>query len=273
MKIIQLLILFIILISCNKLTEKTTFYKNGKMKERYFVDENGKKQGVYRSFHKNGKLDIYTVYKNDKGNGIYKEFYESGILELSGHAKMDKLDGELKLFSEKGELEMYQLFFDDSLGIEKKYYHNNILKSVKSFIGLNGDLNSYLQYNEKGIRTGAYKYGEWRKIKDNKIQFFLYDSHLIADSTLIQFKKKISDTKVIREFWVQSLNKFVLEIKDDDYHNNCLNIVIGNYTAEHTTFYSENYKVITIPSFDNYYFQIDKGEKPKKFNLDYIDVR
>ena len=272
MKIIQLLFLFIVLISCNKLTEKTTFYKNGKIKERYFVDANGKKQGVYRSFHKNGKLDVYVEYENDKGNGIYKAFYESGILELSMHAKNDKLDGEVKLFSEKGDLEMYQLFYDDSLGIEKKYYHNNILKSVESFIGLNGTSNTFVQFNEMAIATGGHKYGQWKEIDKRILELELFSSHFSGDSTLIQFKKKFTDTNSIREVWVKNLNKFVLEIKEQDYYNNRLNIVVGNYTAEYTT-YSEGYKIRHTPSFSNYYFQIDKGEKPKKFNLDYIDVR
>ena len=38
---------------------------------------NGKKEGIYREYYKNGKLYYEINYINNKKEGIYKKFYEN----------------------------------------------------------------------------------------------------------------------------------------------------------------------------------------------------
>ena len=52
---------------------------NTKIESEVFM-MNGKKEGVYKSYHKNGKLWKEVNYIDNKRNGIYKKYYDNGQL-------------------------------------------------------------------------------------------------------------------------------------------------------------------------------------------------
>jgi antitoxin component YwqK of YwqJK toxin-antitoxin module len=43
-----------------------------------WIEKNGKKEGEYRSWYKNGKQEIISFYKDDKREGEIKCWYENG---------------------------------------------------------------------------------------------------------------------------------------------------------------------------------------------------
>ena len=88
----------------NKLKPIIEYYDNGKVKCAYSVDENGKKQGSYESYHDNGQLDKKCTYKNGKLDGPYESYYPNGQLDRKCTYKNDILDGPYESYYPNGQL-------------------------------------------------------------------------------------------------------------------------------------------------------------------------
>ena len=57
-----------------------TFYDTDKtqIKERYYVDKNGLRQGMYQQFYSNGTIATECNYKDDCQHGLTECFYGDG---------------------------------------------------------------------------------------------------------------------------------------------------------------------------------------------------
>ena len=84
-----------------------------KVKERYFVDENGLRQGLYESFYENGRPDLKCTYKDDKLNGLYEEFFENDKPRERCTYKDGLKQGLYESFDENGQLEQKCMYKDD----------------------------------------------------------------------------------------------------------------------------------------------------------------
>ena len=82
-----------------------THYDEAKTKvnERYYVDKNGLRQGLYESFYENGQLRRRCTYKDGKLDGLYESFYENGQLKERCTYKNNKLDGLCEWFDINGQ--------------------------------------------------------------------------------------------------------------------------------------------------------------------------
>ena len=58
-----------------------TYYdkEQTKLKTEYF-QLNGKRNGIYKSYHSNGQLESEVNYIDGKENGIHKSYYKNGQL-------------------------------------------------------------------------------------------------------------------------------------------------------------------------------------------------
>ncbi|MCC7332694.1 MAG: hypothetical protein IT232_08810 [Flavobacteriales bacterium] len=113
-------------------------YKKGTFLNKESInrkDNQNKKQGLWKTFHENGKSKIEATYKNDLLNGYYKEYNNKGqlinaILYINGEAQkfaeeLAKLDIK-KEFFENGKIKKEAVF--DADGKEhgtSKYYDEN----------------------------------------------------------------------------------------------------------------------------------------------------
>ena len=77
------------------------FNINGKS-EGYIKD--GKRQGTFKYYHKNGQLRIEEKYRNGKEEGSYKIYYSNGNLLKEGTYKDGKSNGPYKSYHLNGEL-------------------------------------------------------------------------------------------------------------------------------------------------------------------------
>jgi len=91
-----------------------------------YVD--GKKNGLYKSFHANGKLNVRALYFEDKMNGLYESYYNSGILRRKVNFIENKENGILESYYENGFLKM-KAHYKDGLqnGIEEWYSKDRTL--------------------------------------------------------------------------------------------------------------------------------------------------
>ena len=73
--------------------EKRDLYENGRTKRKYFVDENGIKQGRFVEYFKDGSLMHETNYKDGKENGAVVVYEKNEIIKFRGEHKNGKRDG------------------------------------------------------------------------------------------------------------------------------------------------------------------------------------
>ncbi|NMA32781.1 MAG: hypothetical protein GX944_02520 [Alphaproteobacteria bacterium] len=81
------------------------YHNNGILKEIYEVDNQGRKNGLYNSFTKNGQLWIKSNYKDDKLHDKYLKYYENGKLAEKSNYLNGKLHGNYLIYHDGG----YQL--------------------------------------------------------------------------------------------------------------------------------------------------------------------
>lgn len=108
---------------------KKYYFANGKVQEEGCL-LNGKKEGLWKEYNKNGWVRFEWTYFNDVLNGPYKSFYESGKINSVGYRKDGVPSDTVKFYEEDGILfklevwkvidknksEMtYQKFFDESI--------------------------------------------------------------------------------------------------------------------------------------------------------------
>ena len=70
-------------------------YDSGKLKVKYNVDGQGRKEGLYQEFYASGKIKARATYKADKLSGPYTEYDEKGKKTLAATYKDGKLNGNL----------------------------------------------------------------------------------------------------------------------------------------------------------------------------------
>ena len=68
---------------------RTYYYEQKKLKSEVFMN-NGKREGVYKSYWENGQLWEEVNYINDKMNGIYKSYWHNGKLKI----EVNYIDGK-----------------------------------------------------------------------------------------------------------------------------------------------------------------------------------
>lgn len=144
----------------------TTYYKSlfgtrRQVRERYIVDENGVKNGLYQSYHKNGQPAETCTFMNDVRNGScvlrhengrissectyrdgcregrYISYYADGTVHQMYAFKRDQYDGECRLFNADGSLSSVYHYVEGVKDgvcevryrdeVERQYYKNDIL--------------------------------------------------------------------------------------------------------------------------------------------------
>ena len=74
--------------------------------------KNGKREGLWVSYHKNGKIGIKEIYKDGKRDGFYEMYYEYGQLLDKGNYKNGKRHGLWEYFNEDGSLKTTETWKD-----------------------------------------------------------------------------------------------------------------------------------------------------------------
>lgn len=99
--------------------------KYGKVEEGYFV--NGRKEGVWIQYHKDGKtISLKGNYNNNRPEGDYKRYFKNGKLREAGSFSKDGYKGQLTRYYSNGKT-AYQGSYNNS-GMENgtvRYFHEN----------------------------------------------------------------------------------------------------------------------------------------------------
>ena len=144
-------------------------YRKGFLLSREHInrkDPNGLRQGLWKDFYTNGKVQQEVTYLNDKRNGYLKKYDSTGTL-----LSIEKyVNDELALFAE--ELKEYEIrrdyFPDGRVKIEGSYFKNKPDGIRREYDSLGNIVKGYV-FNEgilmgEGIIDGAgKKQGPWKE--------------------------------------------------------------------------------------------------------------
>lgn len=104
-----------------------------KIRARYWVDEDGREQGLYESFYyENGHLWLKCVYERGKYNGSCEEYFKNGQLKRKCTYTFGKYNGPFEAYYQNGQLEKKCTYtFGEYNGPFEAYYEENGQLRVK----------------------------------------------------------------------------------------------------------------------------------------------
>ncbi len=88
---------------------KSYVFHNGSKMSEGIVDDNGKKQGLWKEFYESGLLRAKGHYQNSLPVGAWNYYYEDGSVEITGaYSKKGKKDGPWWWYYANGEVLSYE---------------------------------------------------------------------------------------------------------------------------------------------------------------------
>jgi antitoxin component YwqK of YwqJK toxin-antitoxin module len=147
---------------------------NPDLKERYWVDARGVKQGSYESFHRNGATDQTGDYINGLKDGAWVTRWDNGKLASEGSYTAGNRQGVWRLYYDSGDLSSMGSFKDDKMDGLWEYWRMNGVKEedqrfkegvrhglwtvYHSFSTSDNLIKSVEGYYENGEKTGIWTY-------------------------------------------------------------------------------------------------------------------
>ena len=107
----------------------------------YFIDENGLKQGEYKSFHADGQLWVHTFFINGKQHGEFKTYHINGKLSEHSFYLNGKRHGEYNAYHDNGKMWLHSFCLNGKLHGEYKTYYDNGNLNHATFYYQGTDLN------------------------------------------------------------------------------------------------------------------------------------
>ena len=89
---------------------KQVFINLKKLKEKGIWLSGVKKDGEYKGWYNDGKLQIHCFYKNGFREGVYKSWHKNGKLLHHCFCKNDKIEGESKMWYKNGKLHSHRFY-------------------------------------------------------------------------------------------------------------------------------------------------------------------
>ena len=141
----------------------------GVLYERYTIDKDSVKQGIYYQYYPSGKVFMEAMYSNDTIDGTRKFFYENGQLKSVENLEKGNWKGSYLSYYDNGQLESEGQYIDGAMsGVWKRYFKTGELLGTLTFANNeeNGPFTFYHQngnLKEEGTyRNGDNLYGEFK---------------------------------------------------------------------------------------------------------------
>jgi antitoxin component YwqK of YwqJK toxin-antitoxin module len=145
-------------------------YKNGTLIDREKInrkDENGLKQGVWKTFYDNNRINYEMNYVDDLLTGAYKEFDEGGNLKVLIQYTQGIIVEDLDTVAMDVDIQNRY----DTLGnlIFSGTYRKNVPVGIHRFYAADGKVNNAYLYSDYGVKLGegiitneGKREGEWK---------------------------------------------------------------------------------------------------------------
>jgi antitoxin component YwqK of YwqJK toxin-antitoxin module len=167
--------------------------------------KNGKKTGLWKFYHSNGKLKEESHWNNDIKNGPSTEFFESGNKMLDANIINGKKSGLCTEWFENGQIKNERNFKNDKLeGLSKFWHKNGVLEF--EFNHTDGKFNGLCRrWNENGVKIEEFytkddkhdgSFTEWYPSGSKKGESVWEDGKLISYSVWKPNGEKCNRTKI-----------------------------------------------------------------------------
>jgi len=134
------------------------FYQNPNIVEIEVEMKNGKRNGVFRRYFKNGLLDTYCVYVNDSIEGVETMYAANGCKSQEFTYTHGKKNGSHKAYHLDGSIKIEGGFKDDLFDGDWNYYdERGVPVGEGSFVNGDGEVTFY-DKNGRPQRTTHYKH-------------------------------------------------------------------------------------------------------------------
>ena len=80
------------------------YYKNGNIKIEGEFNDDGKREGMWKSYYENGQPWSIGEYQNGKQHGINRVYFPNGSVRYEGNWENDLKTGTWNFYDEKGGL-------------------------------------------------------------------------------------------------------------------------------------------------------------------------
>jgi uncharacterized protein len=150
-------------------------YINGALVERERMnrqDQNGLKQGVWKTFYDNGRIKTEANYRDNILNGAYKEYDENGNVKVF----FQYVQGNLQEKADTAELDIEErnLYDTDGKLTFSGYYRKNVPVGIHRNYDKTGKVVNAVLYNDLGVKIGegimtqeGKKEGPWKYFYDD----------------------------------------------------------------------------------------------------------
>lgn len=144
----------LIFIACQPKEKK--YYSTGELKSEYYLNDNGKKEGGFVEYFKDGTIKEEYNFVDGQAEGTGKGYYPSGNLKIEAHFNNNLKNGNYKDYYEDGNLKSVQNFKDDLLHGNLQFYYENGGIKMKA-TSRNDTTVFYKKYSKKGRLTDLYR--------------------------------------------------------------------------------------------------------------------
>lgn len=177
------------------------YYLTGEIKNRYYIDENGKYNGSYIQFYKNGNTKVKFSYEHGILNGIVPDYYPSGELLREVLYINDRVNGTIKLWHINGKLQaettisgsegslMWDVWDDSGNFMGEKIFRTDDVgfcfvdeQGVKDGYIENKHYNAeyeYIGFYKKGLKHGYWQF--WYDNQDLKEKGYYLDDQKVGE--------------------------------------------------------------------------------------------
>ncbi|MEY8847628.1 hypothetical protein AB9K26_02370 [Psychroserpens sp. XS_ASV72] len=112
---------------------KKLYFDKSQQVEIIYNVKDGKFEGDYKGYYKNGNLRIEGVYKNDQKQGLWKEYDENGNIVYVYNINRGELDGESKEYQPDGKIKKTEFFKNNLLhGESIVYFYDDETRRLKA---------------------------------------------------------------------------------------------------------------------------------------------
>ena len=150
-----LLLIIIVLISCSN-KHKKEYYKSGRLKKDYTLNDSGQFNGTYKEYYENGKLMVEAHLINGHFDGMKRGYYENGDIKFSCEGKAGRLNGYLRRYNEGKELTAIEYYKDDSI-VFIQNYEKGVFAEWSQSVNLNINKEEYSIGEQVLLKTSIYK--------------------------------------------------------------------------------------------------------------------
>jgi antitoxin component YwqK of YwqJK toxin-antitoxin module len=145
---------------------KTTYYSQS---NEFPVTETeyayGKKNGLFRQYYDNSKIQEESWFKDDMKNGLSRWNNKNGQRVAEYNYKAGNFDGLQKTFYENDSIQSVSYYKDNVLsGESKEYYRNGKVKLSGNYVNGQKDGN-WTEYNELGRSDRVTRYKDGVEVK------------------------------------------------------------------------------------------------------------